>query len=44
MLRFYLKAHWNVLSAADFFTVEVWGPRGLVTITGSEITRGSIIG
>jgi transposase InsO family protein len=27
----FLKAHWNVLSAADFFTVEVWGPRGLVT-------------
>ena len=22
---------WNVLAAADFFTVEVWGPRGLVT-------------
>jgi putative transposase len=27
----YLKAHWTVLAAADFFTVEVWGPRGLVT-------------
>ena len=27
----FLKAHWNVLAAADFFTVEVWGPRGLVT-------------
>jgi transposase InsO family protein len=27
----FLKAHWNVLTAADFFTVEVWGPRGLVT-------------
>jgi transposase InsO family protein len=26
-----LKAHWNVLAAADFFTVEVWAPRGLVT-------------
>ncbi len=26
-----LKAHWNVLAAADFFTVEVWGLRGLVT-------------
>jgi hypothetical protein len=22
---------WNVLAAADFFTVEVWAPRGLVT-------------
>ena len=27
----FLKAHWNVLAAADFFSVEVWGPRGLVT-------------
>ena len=27
----FLKAHWNVLAAADFFTIEVWGPRGLVT-------------
>jgi putative transposase len=27
----FLKAHWNVFAAADFFTVEVWGPRGLVT-------------
>jgi transposase InsO family protein len=24
-----LKAHWNVLAAADFFTVEVWTARGL---------------
>ncbi len=27
----FLKTHWKVLAAADFFTVEVWGPRGLVT-------------
>ena len=27
----FLNAHWNVLAAADFFTVEVWGLRGLVT-------------
>jgi len=27
----FLKAHWNVLAAADFFTVEIWGPRGRVT-------------
>jgi len=27
----FLKAHWNVLAAADFFTVEFWAPRGLVT-------------
>ena len=28
----FLRAHWSVLAAADFFTVEVWGLRGLVTI------------
>ena len=28
----FLRAHWSVLAAADFFTVEVWAPRGLVTI------------
>jgi transposase InsO family protein len=27
----FLKAHWKVLSAADFLTVEVWTGRGLVT-------------
>ncbi len=27
----FLQAHWAVLAAADFFTVEVWGLRGLVT-------------
>jgi transposase InsO family protein len=27
----FLKAHWDVLAAVDFFTVEVWAPRGLVT-------------
>jgi hypothetical protein len=27
----FLKAHWSVLAAADFFTVEVWGLRGFVT-------------
>jgi transposase InsO family protein len=26
-----LKAHWDVLSAIDFTTFEVWTPRGLVT-------------
>jgi len=24
-----LKAHWDVLAAADFFTVEAWTPKGL---------------
>ena len=27
----FLKAHWGVMAATDFFTVEVWTPRGLVT-------------
>ncbi len=29
--RTFLKAHWDVLAATDFFTIEVWTPRGLVT-------------
>jgi transposase InsO family protein len=28
----FLKAHWSVLAAADFFAIEVWAPRGLVTL------------
>ena len=38
----FLKAHWNVLAAADFFTVEVWGPRGLVTfyVSVSRVVEG----
>ncbi len=27
----FLKVHWDVMAATDFFTVEVWTPRGLVT-------------
>ena len=27
----FLKAHWDVVTATDFFTVEVWTPCGLVT-------------
>ena len=27
----FLKAHWNVMAVTDFFTVEVWTPRGLLT-------------
>ena len=27
----FLKAHWEVMAATDFFAVEVWTPRGLVT-------------
>ena len=27
----FLKAHWDVMAATDFFTVEVWTPRGLKT-------------
>jgi transposase InsO family protein len=29
--RTFLKAHWEVMAATDFFTIEVWTPRGLVT-------------
>jgi transposase InsO family protein len=29
--RTFLRAHWNALVAADFFTTEVWTVRGLVT-------------
>jgi len=27
----FLKAHWDVMAAMDFFTVEVLTPRGLAT-------------
>ena len=27
----FLAVHWNVMAATDFFTVEVWSLRGLVT-------------
>ena len=27
----FLKAHWDVLAAVDFTTIEVWSSRGLVT-------------
>ena len=27
----FLKAHWNIFAASDFFTMEVWTGRGLVT-------------
>ena len=27
----FLKAHWEVIAATDFFTVEIWTCRGLVT-------------
>ncbi len=26
-----MKAHWKVFAASDFFSVEVWTPRGLIT-------------
>ena len=29
--RQFLKSHWEIIAAGDFFTVEGWGPRGLVT-------------
>ena len=27
----FLRAHWKIFAASDFFTVEVWTPRGLIT-------------
>jgi putative transposase len=27
----FLKRHWHVMAATDFFTVEVWSTRGLAT-------------
>ena len=30
-LRTFLRAHWGAIAGADFFTSEVWTPRGLVT-------------
>ena len=27
----FLKAHWKILAASDFFSVEVWTARALVT-------------
>ena len=29
--KIFLKVHWDVMAATDFFTVEVWTPRGLAT-------------
>lgn len=29
--RTFLKAHWEVMAATDYFSIEVWTPRGLVT-------------
>ena len=29
--RAFLRAHWNAIAAADFFTTEVWTARGLIT-------------
>lgn len=27
----FLRAHWKLLAASDFFSVEVWTPKGLIT-------------
>jgi len=29
--RTFLRAHWGAIAGADFFTSEVWTPRGLLT-------------
>ena len=44
-----LAAHWDVLAAADCFTVAVWTPRGLTRFTGLVLShlasrRGQIAG
>jgi putative transposase len=31
--RTFLRAHWGAIAGADFFTSEVWTPRGLITYT-----------
>ena len=36
--REFLAAHWDVLAAADFFTVEVWTSRGLTRFTSRRVT------
>lgn len=30
--RTFLRAHWGSIAATDFFTTEVWTPRGLTTV------------
>ena len=47
--REFLAAPWDVLAAADVFTVEVWTPRGLTRFTGLVLIhlasrRGQIAG
>jgi HTH-like domain len=29
--RTFLRAHWGEIAGADFFTTEVWTPRGLIS-------------
>jgi hypothetical protein len=38
----FLRAHWGAIAEADFFTSEIWTPRGLVThlITPAVPTAG----
>jgi len=38
----FLKAHWKVLAASDFFSVEVWTARGLVIFVGQASLRRAI--
>ena len=47
--REFLAAHWDVLAAADCFTVEVWTPRGRTRVPGLVLShlasrRGQIAG
>ena len=35
----FLKAHWKIFGASDFFSVEVWTPRGLIRPSLSPRTQ-----
>jgi hypothetical protein len=37
----FLRAHWGTIAGADFFTTEVWTPRGLVTTRSSCSISGA---
>jgi hypothetical protein len=39
----FLKVHWSVMAATDFFTVDLWTPRGLVTFYVFFFIRLSLV-
>jgi putative transposase len=40
--RTFLRSHWRAIAGADFFTSEVWTPRGLVTYYTLFVIAGCI--